>query len=209
MCRLTAPVAGMIVVAAALALAGPARPADAPANPRLTPPASRLGQPFDAPILLVGHLGLGGGLEDSHDTASLAGGGAVVFHPGAAANFLSFLYDWNCGMVLQVDYQRLSDTDSVLSADGIIRRYFGDRGEGRTAVRLFAGVGLGVTRFSEPGTGGRPDDYWSSLAEVGQEWLIGDKWLLMIRGQARVHLRPHHNHFAWQAVGGIGVPWPF
>jgi hypothetical protein len=180
------------------------------ANPRLEPPRSRLGRPFTAPILLLGYVGVGGGLEPGQDVLAPAYGGGVIFRPGAAVNFLDFLYAWNCGLVLQADYQNLSDTDSVLSADGIVRRYLRDRGGGDTEVRLFLGLGVGATRFSEPGTSGREyDKYWSAVGELGQEWLIGGRWCFVLRGQYRVHLRQDHNHDAWQVVGGVGVPFPF
>ncbi|MFN2371724.1 MAG: hypothetical protein ABR506_11325 [Candidatus Krumholzibacteriia bacterium] len=178
-------------------------------SPRLQPPRSRLGRPFDAPILAVGYVGLGGGLAAGQDAVAPAYGGAVVFRPGSAANFLDFLYAWNCGLVLQADYQNLSDTDSVLSADGIVRRYLRDRGRDGTEVRLFLGLGLGATRFTEPGTAGRQQDkYWSGVIEVGQEWLTGGRWCLVLRGQYRMHLRQQHNHGAWQVVGGVGLPFP-
>ena len=200
-----------LVAAAALAGAVPA-PAQTGAvadSPRLQPPRSRLDRPFDAPILLVGRVGLGGGLHRSHDALAPTYAAAVVFRPGSAVNFLDFLYAWNCGLVLQADHQNLSDTDDVLSADGIIRRYFRDRGRGATEVRLFLGAGVGATRFSEPGTGGTGHDrYWSGVAEIGQEWLTDGRWLFVLRAQYRMHLRPHHNHGAWQVSGGVGLPFP-
>lgn len=202
------------VFLAALAVPGWAWAAGATAqtladSPRLQLPRSRLGEPFTAPILLVGYVGLGGGLEPGQDALAPAYGGAVVFRPGSAVAFLDFLYDWNCGLVLQADYQNLSDTDNVLSADGIVRRYLRDRGRGDTEVRLFLGLGLGATRFTEPGTAGRRfDKYWSGVVEIGQEWLTSGRWCIVVRGQYRMHLRQHHNHNAWQVVGGVGVPFP-
>ncbi len=187
----------------------PATAQDLADSPRLRPPRSALDASFTAPILLTGYVGLGGGLRADQDVLAPAYGGAVVFQPGSADYILHFLSAWNCGLVLQGDYQNLSDTDSVLSADGLVRHYFRDRGRDGTEVRLFLGLGAGVTRFTEPGTAGAQQDrYWSGVAEVGQEWLTGGRWYFMVRGQYRMHLRPHHNHGAWQVVAGLGLPFP-
>lgn len=197
------------VFVALLSGAVPAAGQTAADNPRLQLPRSHLGRPFASPILLAGYVGLGGGLAEGHDTLAPAYGGAVVFRPGSAANFLDFLYAWNCSLVLQADYQNLSDTDNVLSADAVVRRYLRDRGTAATEVRLFLGAGLGATRFTEPGTGGAAvDKYWSGVLEIGQEWLSGGRWGFVLRGQYRMHLRPRHNHEAWQVVGGVTFPFP-
>ena len=157
----------------------------------------------------MGYLGAGEGIGDSAAGFGPAYGGAVVFKPGSAATFLDFLYAWNCGLVLQVDYQDLQANDSVLSGDGLVRRYLRDRGPGSTEVRLFLGLGLGATRFSEPGSNGNLyDTYWSGLAEVGQEWLTDGGFCFNLRAQYRLLLLHDHFHSAWQVVAGAGLPFP-
>jgi len=196
-----------------LAVLGSARPAvaqpDRP-NPRLTPPPSRLNQPYTAPILVFGEFGLGAGLSDGQGDLETTLGGGVIFRPGASASFLDFLHAWDCGLVLQAQHQDLSATDDLLSADGLVRRYFRDRGRGRTEVRLFAGAGLGATRITEPGTGGvRAEKALSGLLEAGQEWLVDAHWCFVLRGQYRVLLQGGHHHATWQATAAVGLPFPF
>ena len=199
---------GLILLLLLLATA-PAAAQSVADSPRLQPPRSHLNQPFTAPILLMGYLGLGQCPDSGNESAGPAYGGEVVFKPGSAANFLDFLYDWNCGLVLQVDYQDLEGQDSVLSGDGLVRRYFRDRGPGSTEVRLFLGLGLGATRFSEPGSGGTlSDTYWSGLAEAGQEWLTEGGFCFVLRAQYRLLLLQDHFHDAWHLTAGVGLPFP-
>lgn len=178
-------------------------------SPRLAWPRSHVNDPFDAPIMVGLFVAGGGGTEVDQGPFEVGYGGHLVFRPGAAVSFLDFLYDWNAGLVLQVDHQSLSETDEVLSGDGIIRRYFRDRGQGDTEVRLFAGLGLGASRFSVPGTGGsKVQKYWSGVAEVGQEWMVDEQWIITMRAQYRMNLSPHNHWGAWSLQLGLGVPWP-
>ena len=178
-------------------------------SPRLALPPSRLQEPFDAPILVGLFLSAGAGNGEGQEPLEPGYGGVIVMRPGSV-NFLEFLYRWNLGLVLQVDYQRLSATDDVLSGDGILRYYFGDRGRDRTAVHFFIGAGIGATNFTVPGTEGEiHDSYFSGLLEIGQDWLVADKWYFGLKGQYRVHLRPHHHYGAWAVQLIVGVPWPF
>ncbi|RKZ17298.1 hypothetical protein DRQ50_05160 [bacterium] len=178
-------------------------------SPRLALPRSKVDEPFDAPVLVGLYLAGGGGLETDQGPLELGYGGQIVMRPGTAVSFLDFLYDWNTGLVLQVDYQELSDTDTVLSGDGILRYYFSDRGRNDTEVRLFAGLGVGASSFSVPGTDGKAkENYWSAVVEVGQEWLVEAKWMFFLRAQYRVNLRRHSHWGAVSLQAGAGVPWP-
>lgn len=195
--------------AAAVLLAGPAASQQEP-NPRLAPPPSRLGRPYEAPVLLVGHAAVGGGLHEAWSSGRVGYGGALVFRPASAANFLDFLYDWNAGGVLQVEQQHLGPEDEVLALDGIVRRYFGDRGDGDTEVMRFAGAGAGVARFSVPGTAGAESDrYLCSVFEVGQEWLVDGRGYFFVKGQFRYHLHRGRNYRVWSVQAGAGIPYPF
>lgn len=179
-------------------------------NPRLTLPRSRLGRPNDDPILLTGYAALGGGIDEDWDHGLIGYGGAIVFRPASAAGFLDLLYDWNAGLVLQVDYQNLSDTDEVLAADIIARHYFGDRGYDGTEVMIFVGAGLGTARFSVPGSGGTlTDNYLCSAFELGQEWLVDGRGYFFLKGQFRYHLHQGYNYRVWSVQAGAGIPWPF
>lgn len=202
----------LLVAVGALLLLPAAVPAQddlATTSPRLAPPPSRLQEPFDAPILVGLFMSAGGGTGEGQDPLEPGYGGMIVMRPGAV-NFLEFLYRWNLGLVLQVDYQNLSATDDVLSADGILRHYFGDRGRDQTAVRFFLGAGIGATRFTVPGTDGTATNkYFSGVLEIGQDWLVSSKWYFCLKGQYRVQLQPHQHYEAWQVQLGVGAPWPF
>ena len=93
-------------------------------NPRLSLPHSHLGLDPDSPAFLVGYVGTGGAFSNSN--GQFGYGGAVVFHPDYAANFLDFLRQWNAGLVLQVDYQELYTHYRIRSGDFILRKYLGD-----------------------------------------------------------------------------------
>jgi hypothetical protein len=161
-------------------------------------------------VFLVGHAALGGGLHAAWEAGRIGYGGALVFRPGAATNFLDVLYDWNAGFVLQVDHQNLGGSDEVLALDGIVRRYFGDRGYGSTEVMFFAGAGLGVARFDVPGGGeDERDRYLCSVVEVGQEWLIDRRGSFFVKGQFRYHLHQGRNYRVWSVQAGAGVPFSF
>ena len=89
-------------------------------NPRLSLPRSGLGLDPDCPVYLLGRVGAGGAFSNSN--GQFGYGGAVVFHPGQAANFLEFLGQWNAGLVLQVDYQELYTHYRIRSGDLVVRR---------------------------------------------------------------------------------------
>ncbi|MCP4571936.1 MAG: hypothetical protein GY838_06240 [bacterium] len=179
-------------------------------NPRLSLPRSSLHDPFDDHVLVAGYAAVGGGIHSAWESGRIGYGGALVFRPGAANSFLDFLYDWNAGAVLQIDHQNLGGNDEVLSGDGIVRRYFRNRGDDNTEVRIFAGVGVGATRFSVPGTGGLASDkYFSAVGEVGQEWLVDRRGYFFVKAQFRYHLQQGRNYRVWSVQAGAGLPWPF
>lgn len=209
-CGLFAACVVLVAAGVAPAQEEPATQGEERPNSRLELPRSQLNQPYEGPVLVSIYTAIGGGFEVDQSKTEPGIGGVLVFRPGAAANFLDFLYDWNTGMVLQIDYQQLSDTDEVLAADGILRRYFSDRGRDGTEVRLFLGAGIGGARFSIPRTGGEEvDKYWCAVAEAGQEWLTRDQWFFFVKAQYRYHLHRHRNYRAISLQAGVGAPWPW
>lgn len=189
--------------AAASGAAAPAR-----ANPRLTPPTSRLNRPEAEPPYITGHLAFGGTF--SHDQGLPGYGGSIIFRPPASADFLDFLAPWNTGLVLQVDRQSLGDGGRMLSADLILRRYFDERGGSRASVVPFAGGGLGASS-AWPGRSGSPPGlkYWSLVLEGGQEWRFARGPLLLVKGQLRVLRQGGRDWSTWSVIAGIGLPFPW
>jgi hypothetical protein len=175
---------------------------------RLERPRSALGQPFDAPMFLGAYGQFGG--STSYDMGQPGYGLQFMFRPGRAVNFLSFLYDWNSSLVLQADYQRVTDTTRILSADGIIRRYTHDMRDPNTTHSPFLGVGIGASDIIPPAGSGRvADKYWSLLLEAGQEWNFRREYLLFVKFQFRYydHASFNYSNFTLQAGAGLPLPW--
>ena len=53
-------------------------------------------------------------------------------------------------MVVQLDYLQIPDRGDITSADLIMRRYFNNRGDRKTEVNLFRGLGSGVSDIVRP-----------------------------------------------------------
>ena len=117
-------------------------------NSRLEPPRSQLGQPFENPVFLAGHLTYGGGFQKQPGDQGY--GGALIFRPGSPVNIFDGLLNWRAGMVVQVDYLQIPDGGDITSADLIMRRYFNNRGDRKTEVNLFRGLGSGVSDIVRP-----------------------------------------------------------
>lgn len=58
-------------------------------NSRLEPPRSQLGQPFENPVFLAGHLTYGGGFQKQPGDQGY--GGALIFRPGSPVNIFDGL----------------------------------------------------------------------------------------------------------------------
>lgn len=175
---------------------------------RLAPPASRLGRPEGEPPYVCGHLAFGGAFAHGHGQAGY--GASVVFRPAAAADFLDFLYSWNTGLVLQADRLGLRGGGRVLSADLLLRRYLGERGDGRTSVQPFVGAGVGASS-AWPGEGGPAPGlkYWSLVLEGGQEWRFARGHLLLVKAQVRLLGQDGNDWSTWAVQAGLGLPFPW
>ncbi len=203
------PAVAVAVLVLVTAPSSMAQERSTPPNHRLELPRSHLHRPFEEPIILSGFLSAGGGLNSGWSQGEVGYGGAIIFRPGSAVNFLDFLYDWNAGAVIQVDHQSLGENDEVLAIDGIIRRYFGDRGQGSTEVVPFLGLGLGAARFTVPNTDGVvTDKYFCAVAELGQEWWHDHRWFFLAKAQFRYHLHRDLNYRVWSLQVGAGIPFP-
>lgn len=176
-------------------------------NSRLELPPSQLGQPFENPVFLAGHWAYGGGFQDQQGDQGY--GGALIFRPGSPVNIFDGLLDWKAGMVVQVDFLQVPDGGDITSADLILRRYFNNRGDRKTEVNLFLGLGSGVSYIDRP----RPDDvtagdYWSILAEAGQEWFFKPTHMFYLKVQYRWLINAGRTYRTWSVLVGAGLAWP-
>ncbi len=177
-------------------------------NRRLSLPNSHLHRSYEAPVFVTGHLGLGGGFQYDHGLVNY--GGSFIFRPESAASFLDFLQPLNSAMVLSLDYQKLTPTNRLLSADLILRHYFDDRGDDTTEVLPFFGLGLGSTDVNFPAAeGGGNSRYWSLLAEVGQEWFFRPNVVVVARLQYRHYSFGEAFVTTWSLSGAVGIPVPW
>ena len=177
-------------------------------NPRLSLPHSHLGLDPDSPAFLVGYVGTGGAFSNSN--GQFGYGGAVVFHPDYAANFLDFLRQWNAGLVLQVDYQELYTHYRIRSGDFILRKYLGavDQATRHWVPYVSAGIGMSEISFHE-GDGRGTETGWAPLAAFGCEGTFGGRYLVDFRGQYRQYKRHGHDYIDWTARLGLGVTLPW
>ena len=181
---------------------------EAATNPRLTPPQSHLGPSADSPIFLGVHGQIGGAFEFESGVPGY--GTELIFRPGAAVDFLSFLYNWNAGICMQIDYQMVSENESILSGDFIIRKYLQDMRDSKTKSSAFAGLGMGASKVVlPPGASGAEYKYWSWLAEAGREWTVKEKYLLWLKAQYRHYDRSGYNYSHWTLQVGAGIPLPW
>lgn len=181
---------------------------EAATNPRLTPPQSNLGPSADTPSFLAVHGQLGHASE--YDSGMIGYGAELVFRPGAAVDFLSFLYNWNAGLCMQIDYQKVTEKEAILSGDFIIRKYLKDMRDPKSSGSTFVGLGIGASRVDlPPGFSGAKNKYWSLVAEAGKEWTLKKKYLMWVKGQYRYYDYSGINfsYLAVQAGVGIPIPW--
>ncbi len=190
-----------------LLIAG-AQDAEASSNPRLAPPQSNLGPSPDTPMFIAVHAQLGGAAE--FESGLLGYGAELVFRPGAAVNFLSFLYNWNAGLCMQIDYQNVSENESILSGDFIVRKYLQDMRDPKSSGSTFAGLGVGASRVDlPPGSSGAKNSYWSLVGEVGREWTLNKKYIMWLKGQYRYYDYSGYNYSCWAIQAGVGIPVPW
>ena len=176
-------------------------------NSRLSLPQSQLGQPFENPVFLAGHFAYGGGFRDQHGDQGY--GGALIFRPGSPVNIFDGLMNWTTGMVVQVDYLQIPDGGDITSADLILRRYFNNRGDRKTEVNIFLGLGSGISDIDRPD----PDDvaageHWSILAEAGQEWFFKPTHMFFVKAQYRWMINAGRTWQSWSVMAGAGLSWP-
>lgn len=211
--RLPRPARWLPLLAAGFALlavagAALAAPREAPGNRRLALPASRLNRTEATAPFVCGHLAFGGSF--SHDNGQAGYGASVIFRPETAADFLDFLYDWNTGLVLQVDRLALGGGGRVLSADLLLRRYLAERGDSRASILPFCGGGFGASSAWPGDAGDAPTlKYWSLVLEGGQEWRFARGHLLFVKGQLRLLRQAGVDWSTWSVQAGLGLPFPW
>ncbi len=176
-------------------------------NSRLSMPQSQLDQPFENPVFLVGHWAFGGGFQDRHGDHGF--GGSLIFRPGSPVNIFDGFMNWKTGMVVQVDYLMIPDGGDITSADLILRRYFNNRGDRKTEVNFFLGLGSGISDIERPD----PEDvaageHWSILAEAGQEWFFKPTHMLFLKVQYRWMINAGRTWQVWSVMAGAGISWP-
>ncbi len=198
--------AGLLILLLGCLLPVPAAAEGMP-NRRLQPPGSFLGPAGRTPVFVGGFLQGGHILADG--TAYGGYGGMALFHPGAAADFLPFLYRWNCGAVGQIENQRLGPGRGLLSADGIIRYYGQDMRDPESSGSPFVGIGVGATRVQPPKGFVRSAKYWSLILEAGREWVLTGQYLVWVRTQYRYYRWSGLDYRNLTLQVGVGLPWPF
>jgi len=176
-------------------------------NSRLELPPSHLGEPFENPIFLAGHFAYGGGFQNQGGDQGY--GGSLMFRPGSPVNIFDSLLNWRSGMVVQIDHLKVPDGGDITSADLILRRYFNNRGDQKTEVNLFLGLGSGISRIDRPD----PDDvavgdHWSILAEAGQEWFFKPTHMFYLKAQYRWMINAGRTYQTWSVLVGAGLAWP-
>lgn len=177
-------------------------------NSRLSLPNSRLHRPYDAPIFITGHVGIGGGFK--YSPGEINYGASFIFRPGSSANFFDFLQKLKSAMVLQLDYQQLTETTRMVSGDLILRRYLNDRGDKETEVLPFIGLGVGASDVTlTAAEGGGSSRYWSGVVEVGQEWFFRPNFVVVARGQYRLYSHGEAQVSTWSVSGAVGIPVPW
>jgi len=177
-------------------------------NSRLTPPQSYLGPSADAHSFLAVHGEIGSAFE--FESGKLGYGAELIFRPGSAVNFLSFLYNWNAGLCMQIDYQTVSDNESILSGDFIVRKYLADMRDPKSSAAPFVGLGIGASRVDLPsGSGDAKNSYWSLVGEVGHEWTPAGKYIFWVKGQYRYYNYSGYNYSHWAVQVGVGIPVPW
>ena len=202
------PITVLLVVLALIAGCVTSRPANCSAEQL---PRTRIGRPIgDGPRFLTGHLSINGTNEYGLFFGGF--GASIVFRPQAAAEFLDSLYDWNTGLVLQADYQRVDGAGRrILSADIIGRRYLQNMRRHAGVGSSFVGAGLGGSEITIPldGTTVAFQKWFSYLLEAGYEWKQGPGMVMVLKAQFRryVHEEQNYSGYALQFHMGIPLPW--
>ncbi len=190
-----------------LILCPPAVAQLAEGNQRLKLPASHLDEPFENPVFLTGYGAYGGGFQKQ--SGDVGYGGALIFRPGSPINIFDGFLNWTTGMVVQIDYLKVQDGGDITSLDLIMRRYFKNRGDRKTEVNIFLGLGSGISEIQRPDandiSGG---DHWSILAEAGQEWFFKPTHMFFLKGQYRWMINAGRTYRTWSVLVGAGLAWP-
>ena len=162
---------------------------------------------FENPVFLTGYGAYGGGFQKQ--SGDVGYGGALIFRPGSPINIFDGFLNWTTGMVVQIDYLKVQDGGDITSLDLIMRRYFKNRGDRKTEVNIFLGLGSGISEIQRPDandiSGG---DHWSILAEAGQEWFFKPTHMLFLKGQYRWMINAGRTYRTWSVLVGSGLAWP-
>jgi len=197
----------VFVGALVLALSEPAFAQLAEGNSRLELPASHLNEPFENPVFLAAHGAYGGGFQKQ--SGDLGYGASLIFRPGSPINIFDGLLNWTAGMVVQVDYLQVPDGGDITSLDLILRRYFNNRGDSKTEVNMFLGLGSGISEIDRPDENDiAAGDHWSLLVEAGQEWFFKPTHMFFLKGQYRWMINAGRTYRAWSVQVGAGLSWP-
>jgi hypothetical protein len=172
-------------------------------------PRSGIGRPFErGPIFLLGTASAGGTLE--HSMLAPGYGASLLFRPLPASDLLGFLYDWNTGIVMQVDYRRVGSERHLLAADFILRRYVRNMRRDAWAASPFAGIGAGAAKITFP-SGGMSDDltWWTWVVEGGYELSPAEGKVVVLKAQWRLFRHGGEDYSGWEVQLGAGLPVPW
>lgn len=168
-----------------------------------------LARPVDrGPIFLLGYLAVGGTPE--YESVSPGYGVSILFRPQAAANLMRPLYQWNTGMVLQVEYRPVESDRSLLAADLVFRRYLANMKDEVIGTSYFLGLGIGAAEVTFPSESHTASEiWWTYLVEFGSERSPSVGWTFVVKGQWRFFDHNDRNYSSWSAQFGIGFPLPW
>ncbi len=171
-------------------------------------PSNLARAPDRGPIFLMGSAAVGG--TPGYDTFSPGFGVSILFRPQAAANFLSFLYRWNTGMIMQAEYRPVAAERRLLAADLIFRRYLANMKDETIGTSYFVGLGIGAAEVTYPVASRTSSEiWWTYLVECGSERSPSDHWTFVLKGQWRIYDHHTRDYSSWSVHFGIGIPLPW
>jgi hypothetical protein len=180
------------------------------------------------PVYISAGATLGG--SPDWDAGTVGFNASILFRPSRAADFITALYHWNTGLVIDGEWRRLAERRDALTADLIFRKYLSDVSVGGGAA-LFAGFGGGLALVSFPVVvsssttaaedGGDPaapvetkysrgeQRWWSTVVELGYESRPSESVVVTVKARWRSYVKRPYDYSSWtvHALVGIPIPW--
>ena len=154
------------------------------------------------------------------DAGTVGFNASILFRPSRAADFITALYHWNAGLVLDGEWRRLAERRDALTADLIVRKYLSNAQVGGGAA-LFAGFGGGLALISYPVAVTSTADpaatrsirgeqrWWSTVVELGYESRPVESVVLTFKARWRSYVKRPYDYSSWTVHALVGVPIPW